>query len=286
MPAAGHAPPLDPVFDRPVIVVSPPRSGSTLLFEMLQLAPATYTIGGESHRLIESLPELQIGRHGFDSNRLGDADATPAIVAALRARFAAHARDRNGQPPRARFRLVEKTPKNSLRIPFLLQLFPEAHFLFLHRDPRQVIASMIDAWASGRFRTYPQLPGWPGPAWSLVLTPGWRALAGRPLADIAAAQWRSLMEVLLDDLATLPPGRWSSVRYEDLLSAPDARIAALCSRLELGWDRPPGGAMPLSRHTLTPPDPDKWRRHAAAIEPLLPGLQATIDRAAAAAGAD
>jgi hypothetical protein len=273
----------DPIFERPVIVVSPPRSGSTLLFEILQRAPAAYTIGAESHRLIESLPELQIGRHGFDSNRLTAVDATPGVIEVLRHRFAAHARDRHGRPPRARFRLVEKTPKNALRIPFLLQVFPEAHFLFLHRDPRQVMASMLDAWQSGRFRTYPQLPGWPGPTWSLVLTPGWRALAGKPLAQVVAAQWRSLVDTMLDDLALLPPERWSSVRYEDIVAAPDASIPALCARLGLGWDLPSGGALPLSRNTLTPPDADKWRRHAELLEPLLPALQPTFVRAESAA---
>ena len=43
-------------------------------------------------------------------------------------------------------------------------------------------------------------------------------------------------------------------------------------------------ALPLSRYTLTPPDPEKWRRHAAGIEPRLPGLAALAERAARAAG--
>src|SRR5690606_36855978 len=38
-------------FDRPVFIVSPPRSGSTLLFETLAAAPGVFTIGDESHGL-------------------------------------------------------------------------------------------------------------------------------------------------------------------------------------------------------------------------------------------
>ena len=45
-------------FDRPVFILSPPRSGSTLLFETLARAPGVYTIGGESHRIFESVPTL------------------------------------------------------------------------------------------------------------------------------------------------------------------------------------------------------------------------------------
>ena len=80
-------------------------------------------------------------------------------------------------------RMLEKTPKNALRVPFLARVFPEARFIYLHRDPRPVLASMMEAWQSGRFRTYPNLPGWTGLPWSLLLVPGWRDLLGRPLHE-------------------------------------------------------------------------------------------------------
>ena len=191
---------VDAEYDRPVFIISPPRSGSTLLFETLARAPGLYTIGGESHALIESIPGLPLRHRGFASNRLVAADATSTVAAELRARFRNRARDRDGNPPPARFRLLEKTPKNALRIPFLQQVFPDARFVYLHREPREVLASMIDAWMSGHFRTYLQLPGWPHPYWSLLLTPGWQALAGKPLPEIVAGQWDSAMRVMLDDL--------------------------------------------------------------------------------------
>ena len=46
----------DPVFDRPIFIVSAPRSGSTLLFEVLSKVRDIYTIGGESHQMIEQVP--------------------------------------------------------------------------------------------------------------------------------------------------------------------------------------------------------------------------------------
>jgi hypothetical protein len=70
----------------------------------------------------------------------------------------------------------------------LARSFRRRGFIYLYRDPRQVLSSMIEAWTSGRFQTYPQLPGWTGPAWSLLLVPGWRAFIGRPLHEIVAAQ--------------------------------------------------------------------------------------------------
>jgi len=192
----------DPVFDRPVFIVGSPRSGSTLLFETLAKAPNVYTIGDESHEIIEGMPHLGASAHGYESNRLLAADATPAIARELRERFLAalHDRDQRAPPPGQRIRMLEKTPKNSLRVPFLASIFPEARFIYLHRDPREVLASMMEAWTSGRFRTYPRLPGWTGLPWSLVLVPGWRNLIGSSLHTIVATQWRTMTRLLLDDL--------------------------------------------------------------------------------------
>jgi hypothetical protein len=270
----------DPLFDRPVFIVSPPRSGSTLLFETLARAPRLFTIGDESHQLIEGVPRLSPESRGFDSNRLLAEDATPAVAAALRQRFYEALRDRDGRPPQPgpRVRMLEKTPKNSLRVAFLARIFPEAHFIYLYRDPRQVLSSMIEAWTSGRFRTYPHLPGWTGAAWSLLLVPGWHELIGRPLHEIVAAQWTVTTRLLLDDLQALPVERCTLARYDALLTDPAAEIARLCAATALDWDEAEL-ALRLSKYTLSPPDADKWRRHAAEIESVLPSIAEQVARA-------
>ena len=264
----------DPQFDRPVFIVSSPRSGSTLLFETLSNAPGLATIGGESHGLMESIPQISPAARGWESNRLTAADAQPETVALLRERFRAAMRYRDGAPAAVDpVRMLEKTPKNALRVPFLAAAFPEARFVYLYRDPRPTLASMIEAWSSGGFRTYPQLPGWIGPAWSLLLVPGWRQLAGAPLNRIVAEQWAATTRILLDDLATLPKDRCLTLRYEAFIADPQNEMTRLTRALDLGWDRQLGASLPLARHTLTTPSAEKWRAHAEAIEEVLPLLQ-------------
>jgi hypothetical protein len=267
-------------FDRPVFIVSSPRSGSSLLFETLSGAKDVFTIGGESHGLIEAIPELTPAAHGWDSNRLTAADAAPATAALLRGRFAAAVRDREGAAPTAdAVRLLEKTPKNALRIPFLASVFPDAQFIYLYRDPRPTLASMMEAWASGKFRTYPQLPGWSGPAWSLVLVPGWRSWVGAPLAEIVARQWSATTRILLDDLEALPEARWTAAAYDAFIAAPQAVASGLCRNAGLVWDRDLGSTLPLARNTLSAPNAEKWRAKADAIAAVAALFEAENARA-------
>ncbi len=262
-----------PQLDRPVFIVSAPRSGSTMLFELLSRSPDVWTTGGESHALIEGIPALHPASHGFDSNRLTASDADASTMQELQATFLAQLRNREGKlwsEADGPVRMLEKTPKNALRVPFLAKAFPEARFVFLHRAPRENISSILDAWRSGRFITYPQLPGWLGLPWSMLLVPGWRELAGKSLAEIAASQWMLANEQIIADLATLPRERWHAVSYEELLVDPQSVAEELCKFAEWHWDQAIASPLPLSAHTLTPPDPEKWRRNEAELAAVLP----------------
>jgi uncharacterized protein (TIGR03032 family) len=270
-----------PRIHAPVFVVSPPRSGSTLLFETLARAPELYTIGGESHRVIEDIAALSPAAHGWESNRLRADDATDGVVSHLKDQFVAQMRDRHGRRPvGGPVRLLEKTPKNALRVPFLARAFPDARFVYLYRDPRETISSMLDAWRSERFVTYRELPGWDGPPWSLLLTPGWPDLDGRPLGDVVARQWATTTSVLLDDLEALDPDQWCVASYDRLVADPDAEIKQLAGFLGLAWDPDLApGSLPEARHTLDSPSPEKWRRNAGDLEQWLESIDPVATRA-------
>jgi hypothetical protein len=264
--------------DRPIFIVAAPRSGSTLLFETLASSGNLCSLGGEAHWLVEDIEALRPGGPGVDSNRLTAAEATPAHAELIVATIGSRLRDADDAPLayRPELRLLEKTPKNALRIPFFNRLFPDARFVFLWRDPRENLSSIIEAWRSGRWRTYNGLPGFDGP-WSLLLPPGWRWMNGRPLEQIAAFQWATTNRIVLDDLAQLPPERWLSLTYADLIANPATEITRICefagvavdARLRARIDHP----LPLARFTQTPPDKNKWRRNAELIECVIPSVQ-------------
>lgn len=267
------------LFDRPLFIVSTPRSGSTLLFETLAHAPDLFTIGGESHHLIEGLAPFTPAAHGWHSNRLTASDAASPATAMLVRAFYTQLRNRHGQAAAGRVRMLEKTPKNALRIPFIDAIWPDARFIYLYRDPRQTIASMMRAWQSGKFRTYLNLPGWTGLPWSLVLVPGWQSVAGAELSRVVAHQWATATDILISDLAALPPDRTRAIDYDDLLRSPHAAITGLANSLDVGWDVRLGDALPPSRMTLTAPARDKWRELEGDIEAVWETLAPVDQRA-------
>lgn len=273
-----------PRIRQPVFIVAAPRSGSTLLFETLAASAQFLTLGGEAHWLVEGSSELRPGAPGVESNRLTAEHCSEAVANRITADVLRALRDPQGNPVMhvsGAIRLLEKTPKNALRIPFFDRIFPDARYILLWRDPRENVSSIIEAWRSGSWITYRHLEGWDGP-WSMLLPPGWRALRGRPLEEIAAFQWESANRIALDDLARLPRERWTMLSYAELLADPRAAVRQLCAfaevELDAALEQRVAQPLPLSRYTHTPPAPGKWRRNEELVLRVLPALEPTWER--------
>jgi len=275
------------LFDRPVIILSAPRSGSTLLFETLAEVPEFWTVGGESHRFIEGIKSLHAVGGRIRSNRLTEKHASPEIVELIRRRFARYLRDRNGRkfvqhPEIPRLRFLEKTPKNALRQPFLDKVFPGALYLYLYREPRGNISSMMEAWRGEKWVTYPRLPGWYGLPWALLLPPGWEELNAAPLEQVCAFQWNAANNIIMDDLEKLPPERWTACNYQDLLESAPGAVGRICQFAGVTVDdrlsERLANALPLSRNTQTAPAPEKWRKNEKEILSILPSVEETQQR--------
>ncbi len=279
-------------FNNAVFIVSAPRAGSTLLFSLLSQSPEIWTIGGESHGIYAQFPQLAAEDKEFSSGRLFDSHADTKTREHFLRFYLALVKKNNGEtliddmPHSLRQRVVflEKTPRNSLNIDFLRAVFPSARFIYLHRDPRENISSIIEGWRlgakSGEFVTFRKLPDWPLGYWCFLLPPGWHGMSGRPISDIAAFQWQACNEIILQDLSNLPADHWTSVSYSDLVSQPADELLRLCEfcGAEGGGylSSRSTGNLPLSASTITPPRKDKWKRHETEIQAVMPGLKQTM----------
>lgn len=205
----------------PVFVVAPPGAGGAELAAALMHSPDAVTLDGDPYTAV---PKLHPGRRGWDSARLVRQDVRPAIVEKLQAAWAAH----DGES-----RVVGCWDDLPLQVAFLARVFPAARFVHLERHPTPAIGSALRGWEAGTAITQPELPDWPGPPWSFTLTPQWRNLAGRPLPEIVADQWRQATETAVADLSSLDPRRWTSVRHADLAAEPEQTIDRVCAFLGL-----------------------------------------------------
>ena len=181
--------------------------------------------------------------------------------------------------------ILEKTPRNALNFAFLRQVFPSARYIYLYRDPKQAISSLIEAWnlglQTGRFVTFRDLPGWHLPAWCFVLPPGWRALQDKSIAEIAAFQWAACQESILQGLETMPQDKFEALNYADVVNDPAGTLTRIGKRfdIELDLDQVTDGAIPLSRTTISAPDAEKWRRHEEQIMAIWDSIAETDAKA-------
>jgi hypothetical protein len=263
--------------EKPVIVLGAPRSGTSLMLETLAVCPKLWWLGGESHAVFEA-PGAAAPERG---NCLAAIDADPATCEKVRLAFLCGVYDRDRrlfcalpEPERpGAIRLLEKTPRNALRIPFLKSVFPDAKFVFIYRQPRENLASLLDRWYAQERPTY-TLDGF---GWKFLLVPGWRDLVLKPIPEIAAAQWAIAATSIVNDLAKLPRTDWCAVRYEDLIANPLAEVSKVCHFAALEMDDHVmdrlNNPLPLSRSTVTPPSPDKWRRHEEVLKTILPSVE-------------
>jgi hypothetical protein len=265
--------------ERPIFVVGVPRSATTTLFRILRESPQLGALPGEGHDLWRAFHHPRYG--GWRSDSVGAGSVRPLerrfVAAYLSCYF-----------EQARF--VEKTPENAFRVPYLLDLFPDAHFVAVWRNPCDVINSLIKGWRQpeGRYRSYfvPEplaIPGYaPTRQWCFALIEGWRDLAASPIPEIAFAQWQRAAEALTSARASLPSERWTDINLEDWLEAPRDQLLQLLSRIELPADpaheaalerliAEPANALPAaSLQTGAQTSGDRWRiENPDEIQPLL-----------------
>ncbi|MFK5892196.1 MAG: sulfotransferase [Pseudomonadota bacterium] len=282
------------ILSNAVFIVSTPRSGSTMLFNLLMQGPDFWTIGCESHGVYARFPNLKAENQSLDSGCLTKAHADNETSESMRALYLSSIMNRDKvsyiSAEQSGFNkavcFLEKTPRNSLNIKFLMQVFPDAKFIYLHRDAKQNISSMIEAWGvgkeTGQFVTFRDLPDWPLKYWCFILPPGWRKYKDKSIAEIAAFQWKSCNEIIMKNLSKLDKNRWMSLSYQDLIDNSEKQIKRMCKFSGVDFDdrllSAAKNKRPLSQTTISEPHSEKWRRHESEIMPLLPKINATIKK--------
>lgn len=122
-------------------------------------------------------------------------------------------------------RFCDKTPTNSLLIPFLDRAFPEAQFIHIVRDGRDVAVSHLQKpWllASAKGSTLREPGGYLHGPYAAWWVEDGREREFEETSDVHRMiwAWRSYVEAALRDGPPLGPQRYLEVRYEDLMADP------------------------------------------------------------------
>ena len=277
---AGHLPMLllGGRVERPIFIIGAPRSGTSILFSVIRSSRHLAHWPGEAHEVWEA--DHHPALRGWESNVLSAQDADDATVARIRRAFLL--------TTGVRRRLIDKTPRNSLRVPFIDRIFPDASYVWLVRDGRDNVNSLINAWRSPRYRTYElperhSIPGVDPRWWKFVLYPGWREDLRGPLERICARQWVASNDAIADAFQTIPTERRTEVRYEALVESPANEVARILDFI--GVEKEPALLDKARRlketpiNVVTPPEQGKWRReNPKEIESVLPLIRPTMER--------
>ncbi|MBN2477118.1 MAG: sulfotransferase [Pirellulales bacterium] len=113
-------------------------------------------------------------------------------------------------------RIVLKSPPHTARIKTLLELFPEARFVHIVRDPHVLFPSTLNLWKRLYRRDGLQKPHYQG------------------LEQHVFETFNRMYEAFEEDRGLLEPRRCCEVRYEDLVADPIGEMRRVYNCLELG----------------------------------------------------
>lgn len=216
----------------PIIIIGAPRSGTTLLGEVLQHHPDLAYV--EEPRLT-----WRIG-NDTKSDMLRPRDARPEVCRQIRSAFAdlMHAKHR--------MRLLEKTPSNSLRMGFVDTIFPDCRFVHILRNGIDSVLSIRWYWLdqsnginpvklSQRLKeiNWKQIPHYAKEFLQRVMPEATAPVLGRKvwgpripaidsllldldLLEVCCLQWRMCVEAACHYGRRLPAHRYMEVRLEDM----------------------------------------------------------------------
>jgi omega-hydroxy-beta-dihydromenaquinone-9 sulfotransferase len=145
-------------------------------------------------------------------------------------------------------RPVLKSPPHTARIGVLAEMFPEARFLHVVRDPFVVFPSTVRLWRS------------------LDEVQGLQVDGGEALEHYVFACFDEMYAAFERDRQALPPGRLLELRYEDLVADPVGRLAEAYDRLGL---EDFAAVRPALEAAVDAPQQKKYRTNTYRHDPRL-----------------
>jgi tetratricopeptide (TPR) repeat protein len=249
--------------DVPIFIVGMPRSGTTLVEQILASHPQVFG-GGE----LELLPRLVARRGERSGVAVGIAELSAATVRHLGIQYLAGLRP---LAPTAT-RITDKMPANFALLGFIHLALPEARIIHVRRDPLDTCVSCFSTlFTLGHAYTY-------------------------DLAELGR-YYRGYQAMMEHWQKALPAAAILDVQYEDVVVDFEAQVRRILEHCGLPWDdvclafyktkRAVSTASAAQvRRPVYATSVGRWRAYQSALQPLLHALDIDPDRALKIGDAD
>jgi len=255
----------------PILLFGNTRSGTTIVQKVLSTHPD----------IVEWYEPNALWLYG-DPGRVHDefdkSDATDRVKHYIRKRFLKYQKQHGNRV------VVEKTPQNILRIPYVRAIFPEATFLFIVRNPFSFISSVEYKWqrpvtGSGILRRLKDMPASQIHYWVRryfvqqiykrvlrrkylsIWGPRYRGiqddLKTHDLLTVIARQWSVCSSKAEKDMAAFENGQILRLKYEDFVEDPISDLERICAHCGLEMT---GDMLKAARGMVKSDRKLKWQR--------------------------
>ncbi|MCC6909413.1 MAG: sulfotransferase [Phycisphaerales bacterium] len=208
--------------DRPIFILGSPRSGTSVFSRIFGAHPELAN-WSEGHFLFDPHYRNQKNEHrwtekdvtAFGARRLRSNIDWYCRYISLRQRLNAH-------------RFTNKLPRNTLRVPWLLSIFPDAEFVHIIRDGRAVVRSMIRVMEK-QHKQDRTLADFARP-------PGWQEYYRADPYEAHARQWAGIEDTVQSDLEKVPAERVCRAKYEEFILDTRNIMRRMCAQFGLQDD--------------------------------------------------
>ncbi len=255
----------------PIILIGNVRSGTSMIQDLFAIHPEI--VPWFEPRTVWTYADPSRRHDRFDRS-----DASPRVVQYIRRRFLGYQRSHDNR------RIMEKTPSNIMRIPYVRAVLPEAKYLYIVREPLANLSSSELKWRLPihRHKLWRRLKETPKSqlhhyaarylidhtrirllkrrhvsVWGVRYPGIYEDLKTLTAEQVIAKQWIAACQQAREDLAGLDENTVMQIRYEDFVEKPKEIFPRILEHFDLPMTM--GIETELSRR-IDPNRRQKWRR--------------------------
>lgn len=274
----------------PIILFGNTRSGTTIVQKLVSLHPDVVQWYEPRTLWLTADP-------GRPHDEFDESDATDKVKRHIRKQFLKYQKE-NGNCV-----VMEKTPANILKIPYVRAIFPEAIFLFIVRNPFSFISSAELKWQSSitgkgirrrlKYTPITQLHHYAGRLagdlvnkrilrrkYISIWGPRYKGmdqdLQTQDRLTVIARQWAVCSRKAESDLSHFDDGQVLRLRYEDFVEDPVSDLERICAHCGLEMTSVMESA---AKERVKSDRQDKWRRFDPNdLAQILPEIEVEMKR--------